>query len=135
MIREIGASENQQLPFSSATAFGDLVFVSGQGGLSPETGEVVGQDLESQTVQTMENIRLILAKADLTLQHIVKMNVYLKDRSHYKQFNELYQRYFHAPYPSRTLVYCDLNYDLLVEIDAIAVVSRGEADERRDNRL
>ncbi|MGI2295069.1 RidA family protein [Paenibacillus sp. GXUN7292] len=135
MIREIGASENPSLPFSSATAFGDLVFVSGQGGLSPETGEIAGQDLESQTVQTLENIRLILAKADLTLQHIVKVNVYLKDRSHYKEFNEVYRRYFRSPYPSRTLVYCDLNYDLLVEIDAIAVVNREEGDERRDDRL
>lgn len=135
MNREIEASDRQPLPFSSATTFENLVFVSGQGGLLPETGEIVGPDLESQTIQTLENIRTILAEASLTMQHIVKVNVYLKDRKHYQAFNELYRQYFRAPYPSRTLVYCDLNYDLLVEIDAIAARGREGADERHDDRI
>lgn len=108
-------------PFSSARHTESLVFVSGQGGLDPETGQVVGDDLESQTVQTMENIRRILEQNDLTLDDVVKANIYLKRRDDYNEFNEIYGRFFTPPYPSRTAIYCDLNFDILVEIDVIAV--------------
>lgn len=112
-------------PISNARQTESFVFISGQGGLDPETGAVVGTDLESQTVQTMENIRRILDDHDLTFQHVVKANVYLKSRELYDEFNDIYRRFFQPPYPSRTVVYCDLNYDLLVEIDAIAVKPGG----------
>lgn len=108
-------------PLSSAIMTESLVFVSGQGGIDPGSGRIVGSDLESQTAQTMENIRLILAEAGLDLNDVVKCNVYLSDRKLYDEFNVIYSRYFQAPYPSRTVVYCDLNYHLLVEIDAIAI--------------
>lgn len=112
-------------PFSSGIATESFVFVSGQGGLCPETGRIVGDDLESQTVQTLENIRSVLAAAGLTLDDVVKVNVYLKDRKLYGEFNGIYGRFFQPPYPSRTTVYCDLNFDLLVEIDAVAVKPAG----------
>jgi 2-iminobutanoate/2-iminopropanoate deaminase len=105
---------------------GSFVFVSGQGGLDMETGDVVGPDLESQTIRTIENIRLVLEAAGLSLEDVVKVNVYLSDRSHYSAFNEVYGRFFQSPYPSRTTVYTDLNYDLLVEMDAIAIVPQAE---------
>lgn len=107
-------------PFSSAVRNGDTVYVSGQGGLDLRTGKVVGDDLESQTVATMENIREVLARAGMTMNDIVKATIYLTDRDHYLAFNELYKRYFTQPYPARTVVYCDLNYELLVEIDVVA---------------
>lgn len=112
-------------PISSAIETEGLVFVSGQGGLHPETGEIVGADLEAQTVQTIENIRSILKRSGLGLSDIVKCNIYLRNRQLYDEFNEIYGRFFAEPYPSRTAVYCDLNYDLLVEIDAIAVKGGG----------
>lgn len=121
MKKEIPSSKKSTKPFSSGIETESLVFVSGQGGLDPETGAIVGKDLKSQTVQTMENIRTILNNANLDLDDIVKLNIYLSDRSLYEEFNEIYRTFFTAPYPSRTAVYCDLNYDLLVEIDAIAV--------------
>jgi len=113
-------------PLSSAILTESFVFVSGQGGIDPGTGRIVGSDLESQTMQTMENIRLILAEAGLGLNDVAKCNVYLSDRKLYDEFNVIYSRCFHAPYPSRTVVYCDLNYHLLVEIDAIAVRRGGQ---------
>ncbi|WJH32617.1 RidA family protein [Paenibacillus sp. CC-CFT747] len=73
----------------------------------------------------MENIREVLASFKLDLSDIVKVNVYLSDRSHYGEFNDIYARFFQEPYPARTLVYCELNYDLLVEIDAVAAVRNG----------
>ena len=118
---EIMNSSKGNIPISSAIQTESLVFVSGQGGLDFETGSVIGSDLESQTVQTMENIKRILAAAGLTLDHVVKCNIYLRNRELYKEFNNIYQRFFTPPYPSRTTIYCDLNYDLLVENDAIAV--------------
>ncbi|QNK58593.1 RidA family protein [Paenibacillus sp. PAMC21692] len=113
------------LPFSSSSRIGDSIFVSGQGGLDPQTGAVVGPALEEQTVQTMENILAILRKDNLDFCHVKKVNIYLSRRDLYKEFNEIYARYFTAPYPARTTIYCDLNYDLLVEIDVVAEISNG----------
>ncbi|MCD9024037.1 RidA family protein [Cohnella sp. NL03-T5] len=109
------------LPFSHAYVTDNCVYVSGQAGLNLATGEIVGPDIQSQTIATMENIRDILAQKGLGLEHIAKVNVYLTDRGLYQAFNETYRQFFEAPYPARTTIYCDLNYDLLVEIDAIAV--------------
>ncbi|MEC0265023.1 RidA family protein [Paenibacillus anseongense] len=108
-------------PFSSAIQAGGFVFVSGQGGLDPATGQVVSTDLKAQTLQTLENIRHILQEANTALEDVVKVNVYLKERSHYEAFNEVYGSYFAYPYPARTTIYCDLNFDILVEIDVIAL--------------
>ncbi|WP_010267895.1 RidA family protein [Paenibacillus senegalensis] len=121
MKKEIVIKGKHDKPFSSAIETESLVFISGQGGLCPDTGEVVGDDLESQTIQTLENIRTILQAAGLTMDHIVKTTIYLSDVNLYKEFNKLYKTFFQPPYPSRTAVYCELNYGLLVEIDAIAV--------------
>lgn len=108
------------LPFSPLARSGSTVYVSGQGGLDPETGMVVGPMLEEQTTRTMANIEAILNKSGLNLSHVKKVNIYLVRREDYAKFNEIYARFFKAPYPARTTVYCSLNYDLLVEIDVIA---------------
>lgn len=122
MKQEVSTGAKLDKPFSSGIETESYVFVSGQGGI--KDGKVVGDDLESQTVQTMENIREILKAADLDLGHVVKVQVYLKYRSLYNEFNRVYSHFFQAPYPARTAIYCDLNFDLLVEIDAIAVKPR-----------
>ncbi len=109
-----------ELPFSLATPSDSHLFVSGQGGTDPITGEVAADDLEGQTLLTIQNIAYILALSGLTLEDVVKVNIYLKNRSDYEPFNRIYARIFPRPYPARTLVYCDLNFDLLVEIDVVA---------------
>ncbi|NOU71599.1 RidA family protein [Paenibacillus sp. LMG 31458] len=126
MSKKIVAFGQSGKPFSSAIQAGGFVFISGQGGLDPETGEIVGPDLRAQTIRTLDNIRLILAEAGLTLDDVVKVNVYLKERDLYASFNEIYGSYFSSPYPARTTVYCDLNFDILVEIDAIAFGAAAE---------
>lgn len=110
----------EETPFSPATASESLLFVSGQGGCDLHTGEVKVDDLEHQTLHTLRNIQTILSQSGLTLHDVVKINVYLSDRKHYEEFNRIYSRLFPRPYPARTLVYCQLNFDLLVEIDVIA---------------
>lgn len=119
MKQEICTGVKLDKPFSSGIETESYVFVSGQGGI--KDGKIVGEDIESQTVQTMENIREVLTAAGLDLAHIVKVQVYLSDRALYNEFNRVYDSFFQAPFPARTTIYCDLNYDLLVEIDAIAV--------------
>ncbi|GIP34636.1 RidA family protein [Paenibacillus sp. J2TS4] len=120
MSKKFTAGKEKRLPFSSAVQTGSYVYVSGQGGIDPQTHCIVGLDLESQTRQTMDNIREVLTAASLDWEHVVKVNVYLADRSLYEEFNQIYARYFNSFFPARTLVYCALNYDLLVEIDVIA---------------
>jgi 2-iminobutanoate/2-iminopropanoate deaminase len=110
----------EEVPFSSATQTESLLFVSGQGGIDPHTGEVAADDLEIQTKLTLQNIECILSESGLTLRDVVKVNVFLTNRNHYEQFNKIYSRLFPCPYPARTLIYCELNFDLLVEIDVIA---------------
>ncbi|WP_238178043.1 RidA family protein [Paenibacillus contaminans] len=114
-----------ELPASRSFETDGCIYVSGQGGLDASTGEIVGPDIETQTIATMENIRAILAESGLDLDSIVKVNVYLSDRGLYQKFNEVYGTFFSAPYPARTTIYCDLNYELLVEIDAFAVRRQG----------
>jgi len=109
-----------EVPFSSATPTESLLFVSGQGGVDPHTGDITADDLEHQTIVTVQNIERILSQSGLTLRDVVKVNVYLSKREHYELFNRIYARLFPCPYPARTLVYCELNFDLLVEIDVIA---------------
>lgn len=110
----------EDIPFSPSTKSGSLLFVSGQGGNDPLTGEIKDGDLENQTINTVKNIELILRRHGLTLKDVVKVNIFLTNRQHYEPFNQIYSLLFPRPYPARTLVYCDLNFDLLVEIDVIA---------------
>ncbi|MCU6711592.1 RidA family protein [Paenibacillus sp. J5C_2022] len=109
-----------QLPFSSTTQSDSLLFISGQGGIEPTTGDIPVGDLEAQTILTIGNIERLLKQHGLTLRHLVKVTIYLKERALYEAFNQVYTRIVPPPYPARTVIYCDLNFDLLVEIDAIA---------------
>lgn len=113
-----------KLPFSTAVRSGTNVYVSGQGGIDPEARCVAGPDLKTQVEYTMRNLEAALAKAGLTLADVVQATVYLSDRGLYAPFNELYRQYFQPPFPARTVVYCDLNYDLLVEIDVVAATDK-----------
>ncbi|MCU6709586.1 RidA family protein [Paenibacillus sp. J5C_2022] len=108
------------LPFSLSSRLGSAVYVSGQVGLDPVSGAVVGPTLEEQTVQTMRNIQSILKGEGLDFSDVKKVSVYLTKREFFETFNEIYIRFFKEPYPARTTIYCDLNYDLLVEIDVVA---------------
>ena len=76
-------------PFSHATVVGPWVYVSGMGGLDPETGEVISDDVIEQTRQTIVNLEAILAAAGCTLQHVIKATVYLTDMADYPRVNKI----------------------------------------------
>lgn len=106
-------------PFPQAVAVGPLVFVSGQGPLSPETNQPICDGFETQVEQTFANAAAILRAAGLGLEHVVKITVYLSDVGNVPEFNRIYERLMPAPLPARTLVQVVLR-GIDVEIDVIA---------------
>ena len=91
-------------PFSHATVLDGWVYTSGMGGLDPNTGAVVSDDVIEQTVQSIKNVQAILAGAGCTLQDVVKSTVYLTDMADYSRVNEVYERAFAPNRPARTCV-------------------------------
>src|SRR4030081_2984940 len=87
---EIIANKTAQGPYSTVMAAGDLVFLSGQGGLDPETGTVPQRGIEAETVRTVANIELLLREAGCTLADLVQVNCYLADIDDLARFNDAY---------------------------------------------
>lgn len=111
-------------PYSQAVVAGNLVFVSGQIPLDPATGQFAGDDIQSQTKQSLTNIKSILEEAGLTMDDIVKMNVSIKNMDDFGAMNEVYASFLSEPYPARAAVeVARLPKDALVEIEAIALIS------------
>lgn len=108
-------------PYSQGIKANGLVFVSGQIALDPQTGEFSGADARQQTERVMENLKAILEASGVSLGHVVKTTVYLKDMNDFTAMNEVYGRYFTAAPPARSTVQAArLPKDALVEIDLIA---------------
>lgn len=91
-------------PYSPGVKLGDFVYLSGQLGIDPYTGELVDGDIKAQTKQVMENILTILKEIDLAAHHIVKTTVFMADLAEFTQMNEVYASYFNEPYPARSTV-------------------------------
>jgi 2-iminobutanoate/2-iminopropanoate deaminase len=107
---------------SPATRFGDLVFVAGQTGRHPKTGEL-GRDVREQTRNTLERIKVILAAAGTSLDNVLTVTTHLTKREDLAAYNEEYAKYFPANKPARTTVEVMLNApELLVEITVTACV-------------
>jgi 2-iminobutanoate/2-iminopropanoate deaminase len=108
-------------PYSQGIRAGNFVFVSAQAPIDPNTGKVVGTDIESQTRQVLENIRSILETANLTLSNIARTTVVVRNVADFKGMNDVYRSYFPENPPARTTVEARLpSPDMLVTIDAIA---------------
>ncbi len=89
-------------PYSQGVAAeGISINVSGQLGLVPETGEFAGEDIGSQTRQSLSNIKAILAEAGATMADVVETTVLLTDIAEFGAMNEVYAEFFEAPYPAR----------------------------------
>jgi 2-iminobutanoate/2-iminopropanoate deaminase len=105
---------------SPATRFGELVFVAGQTGRHPSTGEV-GRDVREQTRNALERIKLILETAGTSLANVLTVTTHLTKRDDLAAYNEEYAKYFPTDKPARTTVEVMLNSpELLVEITVTA---------------
>lgn len=110
-------------PYSQAVKFGNMVFCSGQIPLNPETGEVVGTDVATQTERVLKNLEAVLQVIDSGLFQVVKTTVYLTSLDDFSEMNEVYARYFPVDPPARATVEVSrLPKEVLVEIDCIAIM-------------
>ena len=111
-------------PYSQAVRAGSLLFVSGQVGLDPSTGQLVDGDVKAQTRRVMENLRAVLAAQDLTFSHVVRTTIFLADLNDFAAVNDVYGGYLSEPFPARaTVQVARLPRDARVEIDLIAAIS------------
>ncbi len=108
-------------PYSPAVRAGDLLFVSGQGPIDPQTNKFSYGDVRHETRVTLENIRRILEGCGATLADVVKCSVFLKDGGDFAAMNEVYTEFFGQHRPARTTVETKfVNAEMKVEIDCIA---------------
>lgn len=110
------------IPLSQGVRKGNIVQVSGQTAVNPETGARVEGGVAEQTEQVLRNVIAILEAGGAGIEDILMLRVYLTDVSHFAEMNEVYGRVVGEPFPARTTVYVGLPPGLLVEIDALAVV-------------
>jgi 2-iminobutanoate/2-iminopropanoate deaminase len=112
--------------YSQGWRAGDFIFVTGTGPIDPSTGQLVGDDIEQQTEQTIDNIAAVLEADGASLRDVVEVTVHLSDTSLFARYNAVYSRRFSRPYPVRTTVGSDLGHSpgMLIEIDCIAYMER-----------
>ena len=107
--------------YSQGIRVGNTIYVSGQLGLDSQTGELVGDDLESQVRQAIDNIETILSAEDYGLEDIVSVDVFLDDLDNYSEFNSIYIDYFTQDFPARMVVEAArIPLDAKIEIKVIA---------------
>jgi 2-iminobutanoate/2-iminopropanoate deaminase len=111
----------QGAPYSQGIVFGDLVFVAGQLGIDPATGEVVEGGIGPQTARVMENLQAILEEVGSGLDKLLKTSIFLVDLGDFAAMNEVYASYLTEPYPARaTVQIAALPSGARVEIEALA---------------
>ncbi len=109
-------------PYSQAIVAGDLIFCSGQIPLDPESGQLVGDDIEAQTRRVLNNLRAVLQAAGSSFAQVVKTTIFLHDMSDFQIVNAIYAEYFGEEPPARSTVQvARLPRDVRVEIEAIAL--------------
>ncbi|WP_020559131.1 RidA family protein [Thiofilum flexile] len=107
-------------PYSQAVKVGDLVFLSGQIPLDPETMTMIEGDIVAQAHQVFKNLAAVAKAAGGSLDNCVKVHVFLTDLGDFAKVNEVMQQYFNAPYPARAAIgVAALPRGSGVEVDAI----------------
>ncbi len=129
MVRQIIHTNNAPAPvgpYNQAIATsGQMIFVSGQIALDPNTGSIVGaDDVATQTKQVMKNLEAVLTAAGAKWENVAKVSIFLKDMNDFATVNSIYGEYFSPESaPARACVEVSrLPKDVLVEIECIAVL-------------
>ncbi|MCF6296007.1 MAG: RidA family protein [Flavobacteriaceae bacterium] len=109
--------------YNQAILSGNTLYTSGQIALHPETGELVLDNIKSETTQVMENMKAVLEAANMTFDNVVKTSIFISDMNNFSQINEVYSNYFDdANAPAReTVEVANLPKYVNVEISMIAV--------------
>lgn len=124
-IQQVRTTRSPQIShggYTTAVTCGELVFVSGQLPIDPSTGRLVGDDVRVQTRQVLDNLKNALEDAGSDLSSMVKVNIFIGQRSMWADMNDVYCELVPAPRPPRTtLTVSELADGVLVEIDCVAV--------------
>jgi len=108
-------------PYSQAVLFGGVLYASGQIGLDPQAGKLVGDDVESQARQVTKNLSAVLSEAGASLSDILKVNIFLTDMGDFPRVNEIYAAWLGEHRPARaTVAVAALPLGAKVEMDLIA---------------
>lgn len=111
--------------YSQAIQHGELVFLSGQIALCPQTMQLCSDEITAQIEQVFVNLSAVCVAAGGTIANVVKLNVYLTDLGHFPLINEAMTRYFNAPYPARAVIGVSaLPRGALVEVDGLMVLAK-----------
>jgi len=110
-------------PYNQAVLSGNMLYISGQIAINPQTGELENQDLKAETKLVMENLKAILTEAGMTFENVVKTSIFISDMNNFAMINQVYGDYFDAETaPAReTVEVSNLPKFVNVEISAIAV--------------
>ena len=110
-------------PYSQAVLSGNTFYTSGQIAINPANGELVLDNIETETKQVMENMKAVLAAADMTFDHVVKTTIFITDMNDFARINAVYGSYFsEGNAPARETVQVSVLPKLVnVEISMIAV--------------
>ena len=109
-------------PYSQAVEANGTLFVSGQIPINPETGTIIGENIQIQTEQVMQNIGAILEEAGYSYSDVVKCTCLLDDMDNFKAMNEVYAKYFTSGQPARAAFgVVSLPLGVKIEIEAIAI--------------
>ena len=110
-------------PYSQAIFCNDTMYLAGQIPMNPVTLEIIGIDIQTQTKQVFENIIAVLGTKDMTLDNVVRCEVYLTDIEDFAQMNKIYAEYFGDHKPARTTVEISkLPKNSKIEITATAIL-------------
>lgn len=114
-------------PYSQAVRCGNLLFVSGQVPLDPESGELVLNSFAEQCHRVLLNLKIILEAGGSALGNVLKVTIYLQNLAQFNELNEIYSEYFDASKPARACVEVSaLPKGVAVEMDAIAEIPSGD---------
>ena len=110
-------------PYNQAILNGNTLYTSGQIAINPETGELVLETIQAETTQVMNNMKEVLAAADMTFEHVVKASIFISDMNQFADINKVYGSYFNEETaPAReTVEVANLPKFVNVEISMIAV--------------
>jgi 2-iminobutanoate/2-iminopropanoate deaminase len=109
-------------PYSPAVKAGNMYFLSGQVGLDPESGKILGSDITSQTKQVLKNLQTVLTGLGLSFKNVVKSTIFLTSLGHFQTVNAIYAEALGEHKPARsTIEVSALPLGAIVEIEMIAV--------------
>lgn len=110
-------------PYSQAVKLGNMIYTSGMIPLVPETMQIVEGDVQQQTRQVLENLKVLLESAGSSLEKVLKTTVFIKNMNDFPRINETYAEYFKSQQPARSCVeVARLPKDVQVEIEVVAYI-------------